>query len=63
MSQEQRVHTGWIEAEPEGRRVVYAPHTETGYRLPSSKLLYRLAAGFATRRGMRGARRAGLMVG
>ena len=61
--QEQRIHTGWMEAAPDGRRVVYAPHTEAGYRLPSSTLLYRLAAGFVTRRGMRGARRAGFMTG
>ena len=60
--QEQRIHTGWMEAGPDGR-VVYAPHTETGYRLPSSKLLYRLAAGFATRRGMRWARQAEFMAG
>jgi hypothetical protein len=63
IGQEQRIHTGWMEAEPDGRRVVYAPHTEAGYRLPTSKLLYRLAAGFVTRRGMRGARRAGFMTG
>ncbi len=63
IGQEQRIHTGWLEAEPDGRRVVYAPHTETGYRLPASKLLYRLAAGFVTRRGVRGARRAGFTVG
>jgi hypothetical protein len=63
IGQEQRVYTGWMEAGPDGRRVVYAPHTETGYRLPASKLLYRLAAGFATRRGMRGSRRAGFGVG
>ena len=61
--QEQRIHTGWMEAELDGRRLVYAPHTEAGYRLPTSKLLYRLAAGFVTRRGMRGARRAGFMTG
>jgi hypothetical protein len=63
VGQEQRVHTGWLEAEPGDRRVLYAPHTETGYRLPRSSLLFRLAAGFVTRRGLRGARRAGLVAG
>jgi hypothetical protein len=47
-----RKHTGWLEADLEARRVVYAPHTETGYTLPRSKLLFRLAAGFVTRRGV-----------
>jgi hypothetical protein len=63
IGQEQRVHTGWLEAQQAQRRVVYAPHTETGYRLPPSKFLYKLAAGFVTRRGIRGARRAGFLVG
>jgi len=63
IGQEQRIHTGWMEPEADGRRVLYAPHTETGYRMPASKLLYRIAAGFATRRGVRGAREAGFTVG
>ena len=62
IGQEQRIYTGWMEADPSGR-VAYAPHTEVGYRLPASKLLYRLGAGFATRRGVRGAREAGFTVG
>jgi hypothetical protein len=62
IGQEQRIHTGWLEVEPDGREIVYAPHTEAGYRLPASKLAYRLAAGFATRRGLREARRRGLPV-
>jgi hypothetical protein len=45
--QELRKHTGWLE---DG---VYAPHTETGYRLPASRLLFILASGFVTRRGIR----------
>ncbi|HEV2813520.1 MAG TPA: hypothetical protein VGW10_09735, partial [Solirubrobacteraceae bacterium] len=45
--QEQRKHTGWLE---DG---VYAPHTETGYRLPESRLLFHLAGGIVTRRGIR----------
>jgi hypothetical protein len=47
--QEQRVHTGWLE------HGVYAPHTEAGYRLPESRLLFHLAGGLVTRRGARGA--------
>lgn len=45
--QEQRKHTGWLE---DG---VYAPHTESGYRLPESRLLFHLAGGFVCRRGIR----------
>ncbi|HEX8204897.1 MAG TPA: hypothetical protein VF587_02435, partial [Solirubrobacteraceae bacterium] len=47
--QEQRRHTGWL---ADG---VYAPHTATGYRLPESRLLFHLAGGVMTRRGIRGA--------
>jgi hypothetical protein len=59
--QNQRKHTGWLEAEPGARRVVYAPHTEAGYRLPRSRLLYGIASGFVTRRGYRQGRRAGFL--
>jgi Pyridoxamine 5'-phosphate oxidase len=59
--QDQRIHTGWLEAASDRRRILYAPHTQAGYRLPPSKLLYRLAAGFVTRRGIRQARRAGFL--
>jgi hypothetical protein len=58
--QDQRKHTGWLDVRPDGT-AVYAPHTETGYRLPSSWFVYRLGAGFVTRRRLRGARRAGLI--
>jgi hypothetical protein len=58
-----RKHTGWLEAEAEAKRVVYAPHTDAGYTLPPSTLAFRLAAGGATRYGLRGARRAGLVPG
>lgn len=58
--QHQRIHTGWLEAESGARRVAYAPHTEVGYRLPPSRLLYRLIVGYATRRWLRRARRAGV---
>lgn len=63
LGQDQRVHTGWLEAEPGRRRVVYAPHTKAGHRLPPSKMVYRLAVGFATRQRYRAARRAGVLGG
>jgi hypothetical protein len=56
-----RKHTGWLEAEPGATTVTYAPHTEAGYHMPSSMTIYRLAAGAGTRRGYRGARRAGFV--
>src|SRR5438445_602807 len=40
--------------------VHYSPHTKAGYRLPRSKLLYNLGCA-SIARGMRGARRAGLV--
>jgi hypothetical protein len=63
LGQNQHVHTGWLEAEHGGGRVVYAPHTEASYRLPPSKLLYRLVVGMATRWRLRQARRAGFVPG
>jgi len=61
VGQRQRVHTGWLEAEPGATRVVYAPHTQRAYCLPPSRLAYKLGAGFVTNRGMREARRRGLV--
>lgn len=58
LGQHQRVHTGWLDADTATDRVRYAPHTEAGHRLPPSTVLYRLAVGFGTRRGLRAARRA-----
>jgi hypothetical protein len=60
--QNQRKHTGWMIPAPGKRRVLYAPHTEAGYRLPNSRLLYRIGAGLVTRRGLRQARRAGFIA-
>lgn len=62
LGQEQRVHTGWLEAEPGATEVLYAPHTQSGYRLPPSKLLYRVAVGGLARHGLRQARRAGFVT-
>lgn len=61
--QNQRKHTGWLEVGYGGGRVSYAPHTKSGYHLPTSLLLYRLASGFVTRRGMREGMRAGVYDG
>jgi hypothetical protein len=52
IGQEQRIHTGWLDG------ATYAPHTETGYKLPASKLLFRAGSGLVTRRGVREAQRA-----
>jgi nitroimidazol reductase NimA-like FMN-containing flavoprotein (pyridoxamine 5'-phosphate oxidase superfamily) len=60
IGQNQRKHTGWLEAGPAQGRIVYAPHTKANYRFPTSRIVYRLVAGGATRWGLRGARRAGL---
>ena len=59
VGQEQRVHTGWLAVEDSGS-VRYAPHTKTGYRLPRSKLLYNIGC-ISLARGIKGARRAGLV--
>src|SRR3954447_103666 len=44
VGQNQRVHTGWLEGPAR-----YAPHTQFAYRFPSSRLLFQLVAGGATR--------------
>lgn len=59
LGQNQRLHTGWLRTEQPGQRLWYAPHTKQAYRLPPSKLLYRVVIGFMTRLGLRMARRAG----
>jgi len=60
VGQEQRIYTGWLTIEEDGS-VRYAPHTKSGYRLPPSKLLYNIGCA-SLARGMRGARRAGLVA-
>jgi hypothetical protein len=57
VGQDQQIHTGWMEAD--GSTVVYAPHTKTGYRMPDSKLAYRVLAGGATLIGQRRGRKRG----
>jgi hypothetical protein len=58
IGQEQRIHTGWVSSEGAGR-ALYSPHTQTGYRLPPSKVLYTLGCATLAMR-MRAARNAGL---
>ena len=59
VGQEQRIHTGWLTSDDD-ESPRYSPHTKSGYRLPRSKLLYNLGCA-SLARGMRGARRAGLV--
>lgn len=61
IGQNQRKHTGWLEASGGGGgEVLYAPHTQSNYRFPTSRTLYRLVSGAGTRWWVRGARRAGI---
>jgi hypothetical protein len=57
VGQEQRIHTGWVDLS--GGRVIYSPHTSSGYRLPASKTLMTLGSGSLAMR-MRKARAAGV---
>ncbi|WP_232667067.1 hypothetical protein [Pseudonocardia sp. TRM90224] len=52
LGQHQHVLTGWLDVSPDGV-ATYAPHTRSGHHLPPSTAVYRLAAGYATRRGLR----------
>ena len=58
IGQEQRVHTGWLESDG-ADKVVYAPHTKAGYRLPPSKLAFIMASASIAFR-MKKARTAGI---
>lgn len=59
--QHKRAHTGWLEPDPAAGRALYAPHTESGYRFPESRLVFRIVSGAATTLGLRQARRAGFL--
>jgi hypothetical protein len=59
VGQEQRIYTGWLTVDETGG-ALYSPHTKSGYRLPRSKLLYHVGCA-SLARGIRGARRAGLV--
>jgi len=58
IGQEQRIHTGWLEA-GEGSGT-YAPHTKAGVKLPPSRAFFTFAAGVGTRMGIGKARERGL---
>ena len=58
VGQRQAIHTGWMQVPEPGRVAAYAPHTRRAYRMPASRVVYRIAAGAATRIGYRQARRA-----
>ena len=60
IGQDQRKHTGWLQADGEDGTVIYAPHTESNYRFPTSRLMYRIASGGGTRWWHRRAKRAGI---
>jgi nitroimidazol reductase NimA-like FMN-containing flavoprotein (pyridoxamine 5'-phosphate oxidase superfamily) len=60
VGQNQRKHTGWLQAGTDGR-VAYAPHTTSAYRFPASQFLFRVVSGGFTRRGYRSARKAGIV--
>ena len=60
IGQDQRKHTGWIQAEGKDGPAVYAPHTQSNYRFPTSRLLYRIASGGGTRWWHRRAKREGI---
>jgi hypothetical protein len=51
-----RQHTGWLEVGEDGS-VIYAPHTEQGYKAPANKTLLLLANGLLAKRGLKRARR------
>jgi hypothetical protein len=59
VGQRQAIHTGWMIAGRSGTSVIYHPHTKVAYRMPPSRIVYRVAAGLFTRLGYRRARRAG----
>jgi hypothetical protein len=62
IGQRQNIHTGWLDAAPGTRTVTYSPHTKAAYRMPTSRTVYRTAAGGFTRLRLRQARRAGVDV-
>lgn len=49
LGQNQKIYTGWLEADSGGRSAVYAPHTAAGYWMPPSLTLFKFATGAATR--------------
>lgn len=62
LGQRQVVMTGWLTADEHGGRLMYAPHTKLSYRVPPSRLLWRVFGGAIVRVGIWRARRAGVPV-
>lgn len=60
LGQRQVVMTGWLTSDDTTGTVSYAPHTKLSYRLPPSRLLFRVVVGGAIRAGTWRARRAGI---
>jgi hypothetical protein len=60
LGQRQAVMTGWLAAADESGELTYSPHTKLGYRLPPSRLLFRVLLGAICRIGLARARRAGV---
>ena len=54
-----RQFTGWLTVDEESGRVLYAPHTEQGFRAPGNKTLLLLGNGLLAKRGLRKAERSG----
>jgi hypothetical protein len=61
IGQNQRKHTGWLMKATDSQDLLYAPHTQSNYRFPTSRTLYRIASGGNSRLNLRGARRAGFV--
>jgi hypothetical protein len=49
VGQRQMIFTGWMQRGPSDATVTYAPHTLAAYRMPSSRLVYRVVVGLFTR--------------
>jgi len=58
VGQRQRIHTGWMQTPAGDGPVTYSPHTSATYRMPTSRLVYRLVVGLFTRLRYRQARQA-----
>jgi hypothetical protein len=55
--QRQMIFTGWMESGSSAFTVTYSPHTLAAYRMPSSRLVYRVVVGLSTRLRYREAQR------
>lgn len=60
MGQRQIIMTGWLSGDNDS--LIYAPHTRMSYRVPPSRLLWRVFGGGIIRAGIWRARRAGVPI-